>query len=269
MTATAKDHFESGDLQDAIKAMNAEVKSKPGDFDKRGFLAELLCFDGNLERADRMLDLMIEQAPASVIGIALFRQLVRAEMARQEFFKDGRVPEFLDDPPPYLQLHLRASITLRDGSPTEAAALLAEAEEQRPRLAGVCDGKPFEDMRDLDDMTASIFEVLTSNGKYYWIPMARVTSVTLHPPERPRDLIWRRASMDVAQGPHGDVYLPVIYPSRGQEVDDRTRLGRVTDFAGGKNGGPVAGVGQRTWLIGDDAMPILQIGSLEFAGGDA
>ncbi len=268
MTATANDHFEAGNLQDAIKAMNEEVRSNPADFNRRGFLAELLCFDGNLERADRILDLMIEQAPASVIGIALFRQLVRAEMARQEFYKDGRVPEFLGDPPPYLQLHLRASVALRDGDAAEAAALLAEAEEQRPRVTGTCDGKAFDDMRDLDDETASVFEVLTSNGKYYWIPMARVTSVELHKPERPRDLIWRRASMDVAEGPHGDVYLPVIYATRGQAVDDRTRLGRVTDFAGG-DGAPVAGVGQRTFLIGDDASPMLQIGSLEFATADS
>ena len=59
---------------------------------RRGFLAELLCFDGSLERADKMLDLIGSQDPQAALGLALFRQQIRAEMARREFFGDGRVP---------------------------------------------------------------------------------------------------------------------------------------------------------------------------------
>lgn len=263
MTLGAKEHLEAGRLQEAIQAMNAEVKSHPADVDRRGFLAELLCFAGDLERADRQLDVLTEQDPKAAIGIALFRQLVRAELARRQVFAEGRVPEFLDQPSAGLRLHLEASIRLRENDPAEAARLLAEAEEQRIPVRGRCDGQAFDDMRDLDDLTASFFEVLTSTGKYFWIPIDRVVSLEFRAPERTRDLIWRRANMVVADGPDGEVYLPATYVPSGDEADDRARLGRVTDWIGGE-GAPVRGVGQRSFLIGNESKAILEITQIEF-----
>src|SRR5262249_31933199 len=143
----------------------------PTDRGIRGFLCELLCFSGDLERADRQLDALLHQDPEVMAGIGLFRQLIRAEQARQQFYTDGRLPEFLGQPSPVLRLHLEAAVLLRDGKATEAAAVLARAEADRIRVRGTCDDHAFDDFRDLDDVTASFFEVLTSNGKYYWIPI--------------------------------------------------------------------------------------------------
>ena len=42
--------------------------------------------------------------------VSMFRQLIRSEQARQQFFQDGRVPEFIDQPTPDLELHLKASM---------------------------------------------------------------------------------------------------------------------------------------------------------------
>jgi protein involved in temperature-dependent protein secretion len=42
-------------------------------------------------------------------------------------------------------------------------------------------------------------------------------------------------------------------------------LGRSTDWRGG-DGSPVRGIGQRTLLVDDDARPLLEIGTLRFAG---
>ena len=74
--------------------------------------------------------------------------------------------------------------------------------------------------------------------------------------------------MDVNEGPDGEVFLPAIYVTPGVEVDERTQLGRVTDFVGG-DGEPVRGVGQRTFLIGEEAMPILEIQSPGVRAGAA
>ncbi|WP_119459035.1 type VI secretion system accessory protein TagJ [Rhodospirillaceae bacterium SYSU D60014] len=262
MTLGAKEHFEAGRLQEAIEAMNAEVKSHPTDANRRGFLAELLCFAGRFERADLQLDVLTDQDPKAAIGIALFRQLVRAELARRQFYSEGRLPEFLGQPSPLLQLHLQASIRLRENDAGDAAKLLAQAEDQRPAVGGICDGRAFEDMRDLDDLTAPFFEVLTSTGKYYWIPMDRVVSLEFRPPERPRDLIWRRAQMTVAEGPDGEVFLPAIYAGTDDQ-EDRALLGRVTDWAGGE-GAPVRGIGQRGFLIGNESKTIMEISTIEF-----
>src|SRR3972149_7861010 len=192
---TAKEHYDSGRLKEAIATLGEEVKQHPQDVSRRGFLSELLCFAGDLERADLQLDALEHRDPQSALGISQFRQLIRAEQARQQFFSAGRLPEFLEQPSPVLKLHLEASIQIREDRAAEAVRLLEQAEAARPKLAGVCDGQPFDDLRDLDDLTSSFFEVLTSNGKDYWIPMERVERIEFRPPKRPRDLLWRGTLM--------------------------------------------------------------------------
>jgi type VI secretion system protein ImpE len=257
----ARQHFDVGQLKEAIAACTAEVKQAPSDVGRRTFLCELLCFAGNLERADLQLSTAAQIDPAAALGFALFRQLLRAEQARQQFFTDGRLPDFLGAPDPVLKLHLEASILSRDGQTAEAARVLSEAEERRVKTTGVCDGRPFSDLRDLDDLTASFFEVLTSTGKYYWVPMERVESIEFRPPVRPRDLLWQRVHMVVRGGPDGEVFLPTLYAGSYAEADEKLALGRATDWRGG-NGQPTRGVGQRSFLVGDDCRAVLELKEL-------
>jgi type VI secretion system protein ImpE len=253
----ARDFYQAGQLDEAIQAMKGEVKQHPTDTGRRGFLCELLCFAGELDRADQQLDTLSGQDPQTQMGIGMFRHLIRAEQARQQFYAEGRLPEFLDQPSPRMKLHLEASILLREGKGQEAAKILAQAEEQRPTLSGTVNGKPFSGWRDLDDLTASFLEVLTSNGKYYWIPMERIDSMEFRAPVRPRDLLWRRVHMVVQGGPDGEVFLPALYAGSHAEKDAALRLGRASDWRGG-NGEPVRGIGQRSFLVGEDTLPILE-----------
>ena len=117
-------------------------------------------------------------------------------------------------------------------------------------------------MRDADDLLAGSFEVLTSTGKYFWIPTERVISAEFHPPKRPRDLIYRRVSMTVSDGPDGDVYIPVVY-SGGDDVNEMLRLGRETEWLQAE-GGPMRGVGQRVFLLGEDDSAIMELGEIRF-----
>ena len=261
---TAHDSYQQGRLREAVTAALDDVKRSPADVAKRGFLAELLCLSGDLERADRQLDAAGEPDPETLVEITLFRQLIRAEIARQEFFTRGRLPEFLNkDITPDLRLHLEAAILVRDGRFAEAASVLAQANEQRPKFAGTCNGKPFEDICDLDDLTSSFFEVLSSSGAYYWIPFTRVESLEFGEWTRPRDLLWRRAQMIVRDGPDADVYLPVVYAGSAADPDDQIRLGRATKWRGSA-GAPMRGVGQRVFLIDEDDCPILDLKKLTF-----
>ncbi|MBX3411211.1 MAG: hypothetical protein KF708_00735 [Pirellulales bacterium] len=257
----AKELYQLGDLTAAVTAALDEVKKHPTDTARRGFLCELLAFTGDMERVDKQLDALGHQDPQALMGVALFRQLVRGELARQQFYQAGAVPEFLDLPGDGLKLHLEASILLREGKADEAVALLAKAEEERPHPSGTCNGEPFDDLRDCDDLTASFFEVLTSTGKYYWVPIEAVQYLEFRPPQRPRDLLWRRAHMIVRGGPDGEVYLPTIYAGAAAEADDPLRLGRATDWRGG-DGAPVSGRGLRTFLVGDRDRTILELETL-------
>ncbi len=261
---TAHDLYQLGKLGEAVAAALDDVKKHPTDAGKRGFLAELLCLTGDFERADRQLDALSQQDPETLTQVGLFRLLIHAEQSRQQFYSAGRLPEFLDqDITPILRLHLEAAVLLRDGRAAEAAGLLGKAQEERPRIAGTCDGKPFEDFCDLDDLTSSFFEVLTDKGEYFWIPMGRVESVEFAAWTRPRDLVWRRAHMIVRGGPDAEVFLPALYAGSAAAANDQVRLGRATEWLG-EAGAPVRGVGQRVFLVGEEDRPILELQKVVF-----
>ncbi len=112
---TAGALFRAGKLNPAIAAANAVLRRKPGDFGTRILLAELLVFAGNLERADTVIDTAAQLDPAAAIGVAEFRQLLRAAEARRQCRRDGRVPEFLGEPTADLRAALAALTARRAG----------------------------------------------------------------------------------------------------------------------------------------------------------
>ena len=266
MSATPSDAaalFREGRLADALAAANAGVRKATTDLGARLLLAELLVFSGNLERADVILDACSDLDPSVAVVVAEFRQLVRGEIIRRQVFRNGRAPEFLADPTATQKAALAAIMALRNGDPAAAGQHAAEAEAARPHPAGMAPNGGFDDLRDADDIMAGSFEVITTTGKYFWVPAERVVSLELHPPKRPRDLYWRRASMQVAQGPDGDVYIPAIYPMT-EGMTDEQRLGRATDWVQAAKGAPVRGAGAVTLLVGEESATLMELTTLTF-----
>ena len=251
-----------GRLNDAIASVQATLRKSPVNLDARVLLAELLVISGNLDRADVIMDAATAIDSTTGLVAAEFRQLIRAEMARRQLFADGRPPEFLAAPTAAQRLQLAALVALRGDAATEAAQQAELAEATRPRAPGGQADITFADFRDADDLLAGSFEVLTVTGKYFWIPTERVISAEFHSPTRMRDLIWRRVTMAVADGPEGDVYMPTTYVA-ADPVTDAQRLGRETDWRE-MEGGLVRGVGQRLFLVGDDGIDIMSLTTLRF-----
>ncbi len=261
---TAHELFHAGKLKEAITAQVEAVRNHPTDSGLRLFLSELFCIAGELERADAQLDALGHQDTKAFPVATMFRHLIRAATARQDFYTSGRVPEFLGRPEGSTRLLLEASVLLREGAASEAAEIRARAEAEWPKVSGMCDDQPFDDFRDLDDMSFAFFEVFTSAGLYYWVPIDRVELIEFKAPERPRDLLWRPAHMIVRNGPDGEVFFPVLYPNANAAADENIRLGRVTQWQGGEDGTPVRGIGQRTFLVGEEAFPIMEMNTVTF-----
>ena len=94
----APELFKAGRLREAISAAAEAVKGHPSDAVLRAFYAELLCFVGELDRADKQLDALTQLDPGFVPVMATWRQLLRGDKARSDFFRNGRVPEFFTVP---------------------------------------------------------------------------------------------------------------------------------------------------------------------------
>jgi type VI secretion system protein ImpE len=258
----AKELLDRHDLTAAIIALNDDIKRYPTEARLRTFLFELLCFAGDYERAHRQLDVLGHQNEKAGIGVEIYRNILRAQAARAGFFSQGTKPRFLFDPPEHVALYVDAQDHLRGERVVEARSLYERAGRIQPEVRGRLKGQPFKSFCDSDDRTSGILEVIAGDS-YIWIPFDRIRKVVIPQPKHLRDLLWAPATVEIDESPAGEVFLPVLYAGSEMEPDDKVRLGRMTEWRN-LGAGLVGGVGQKTFLVDDREVSILEIGELEF-----
>lgn len=260
--ATPIELFQTGNLVDALTASTNAVRSKPADLNARSLLCELLCFAGELERADKQLDAAAQIDPNAVVGVSLLRHLIRSELSRREVYEQGRVPDFLFQPTAGQQCRLRAILCVRDKDYTGAAQQIAEAVEAESPVAGEINETAFDDIRDLDDLVGPTLEVYTATGKYYWIGFEQLVSLEFNPVEHLSDMLWRSATIETTGDVAGRVHIPALYNGSHRSEDQKVRIGRATDWNSLSVDGPIVGAGQREFLAGEESAPIMEIRQL-------
>jgi type VI secretion system protein ImpE len=259
--STAGDAFRAGDIEGAVAAATAAVKAAPREPGARWLLAEMLVFAGEFERADRALDAVLEDTPSPTV--MEFRQLIRGEVVRRQVLLEGRVPKFQGEDPTAAQTATARAITLlRAGDHAGAAAAAAEAEALRPRVTGRAGDAAFDDFRDADDVFCAMIEVHTAGGEYMWVPTERLRALSFDAPKRPRDLFWRRCSIEMKDGQEGVVYIPVVYPWTAKDMPNPLRLGRGTEWQ--EDAGLVRGLGGREFLVGEEAKTLAELDEMSF-----
>jgi len=254
--------FRAGKLTEAIAEVTQMVKSQPSDVVARGLLSELLCFTGDLDRADKQLDAASQISPSAAVGVGLLRHLIRSEICRREVHSDGRVPEFIEPPTESQQLRLRAVMAAREKKFSEAAELIQQASALEPDVAFEVNGLSVSGFRDLDDFLGPNFEVYTATGKYYWIGVEQLRTLEFSEPECLTDQLWRAAEIQTTADLPGRVHVPVLYRDSHLAEDPRVRIGKATDWQSSEGESVVFGYGQREFLAGDDVIPIMQISTL-------
>jgi len=229
---TAKDLFKAGQLNEAMKALGAEVRDNPNDAQRRTFLFELLCFAGELDRAEKHLHVLAEGAGDRQMGAVLYFSALHAERVRLEKFKTEQMP-------------------------TGASG---------KHFAGTLDGASFESIVDADPRIGARLELFAA-GAYLWIPFEHIVSIETEPPKRLRDLLWTPALVKTGPGFEdrelGEVLIPVLYPFSFASPTDAVRLGRETHWQEVDGGEPVP-LGQKMFLVDGEEFPLLEIRKIEF-----
>lgn len=224
--------FQAGKLNEAVTALGAEVRDNPADARRRTFLFELLCFQGEYDRAEKHLKVLAGAGPEAQMGAALYLSALHAERVRQQLFAS-------QDYPP---------VPAGEGS-----------------RKGTLNGKAFESFEDSDPRIGPRLELFAA-GAYLWIPFEHIESIEVQAPARLRDLLWIPAV--VRTGPAfrgtelGEVLLPVLAPFSYKDADDAVRLGRATgwDEVDGLN----VPFGQRLFCVDGEDIPILEVRQVEF-----
>ena len=112
-----------------------------------------------------------------------------------------------------------------------------------PVVSGQIDGKPFAWMADADERMGPILEALV-DGKYYWIPIERISKIRIEMPVNLRDVVWISAAFTWANQGQTVGLIPVRYPGTEKEVSGSLRLSRKTEWQNAGNDFYV-GMGQR------------------------
>ncbi len=223
--------LEEGNVRQALDALAGHLRNKPTDLAARTSLFEALCFAGELDRAEKHLNLLAGSNEQAKIGAILYFSAIHAERERHQMYKNQSFPK----------------------------------SSARSNLSGKLNGKPFREIRDVDNDLGARLEVFGA-GSFMWIAFDHISSITIVPPKRLRDTLWKPAFIRTGpkfQGQElGEVLLPAVYPFSFTYPDESVWLGRQTLFV--EDGDTSYPLGQKTLIVDGEEVPLLEVRTLEF-----
>lgn len=247
----AKLQLDAGNLSGAVEAALKLVKANPTDETARTFLFELSCFSGDWDRAEKQLNVIGHQDANAMIGSLIYRQNFKAERDRMKLFAAGLRPETAMPLPDYVEDLLKANALVGQGKTAEARTLFDQVEEKRPAFPCTVNGERFSDLRDYNEATMCVFEIIVKDS-YVWLPMEQVKTIKFMERKSLRDIFWLQAEVQMTNGTGGEMFFPSLYVNSWKNEDDSIRLGRTVDW---RDAGDDIFVGEGTklfWMDGGD-----------------
>lgn len=253
----AEKSLQDGNLQDALKQLQDEVRANPADSKLRVFLFQLLSVLGDWGRALNQLDVSGDLDAGTLAMVQTYREALRCEALRADVFAGTRSPLVFGDPESWVALVLEALKLSVKGNHAEAQKLREQAYETVPATAGTVDGQPFEWIADADSRIGPFLEAVI-NGNYYWVPFHRIHRIQFENPEDLRDMVWTPAQFTWANGGQMVGLIPTRYPGSENSEDAQIQLAHKTDW---QDMGSEAyfGLGQRMLATDSADYPLIDI----------
>ena len=258
--------FNQGNLKDALQQSNELVRDNPRSLEPRVLLAQLICFSGNWERAEKVINQLktMDTDSEHAALTNLLDQMVSAELQRKSVWLQGAVPEFAVEPDEATKKLLWAWNCRREGKTEEYSTALQWVLENSPTVNLNRDGQNLGVMRDLDDMTCTVLEANSLYGSYYWLPLATISKVEVSMPTRPIDFLWNSARIKFTNDSEARMYLCGTYFSSFENGEDRFLLGRESEWQADQNGLEI-GLGRKLFVAEDDEFTFFDFADIEFS----
>lgn len=246
--------FNAGNLDAAVATCEAALRASLQNQPARILLTQLLCFQENWARGEKLADQVMRLAnkdQGQICFSMVVKQLIAAEKRRAGVWTQGHAPEILGEKDDHIAMALRLLALEKHGRPEEARELFLDYLPQHP-IAGVCNGKSFRDFYDVEARTARILELLLPTGGYYWLSLHSVQQLVFAQLTRPLDQSWRQVQVELLGGASLHAYLPVRYFGSAQDADPAYRIGRASrwdEYAGELD----VGVGRRIFTMQPNA----------------
>lgn len=259
---TPQELIQEGKLVAALAALQEQVRKDAANPKYRIFLFQLLCVLGHWSRALTQLNVAGELDAANLPMVQTYREAIQCEALRGDIFRGARAPLIFGQPQPWLALLLEALKADATGEVELAASARAQAFELAPAIGGSIDGQRFEWLADADQRLGPVLEALV-NGRYFWIPLQRISRIELDAPADLRDAVWTPASFTWTNGAQTVGLIPARYNGTAASNDGALLLARRTEWVGeGASAGH--GLGQRMLVSDAGEYPLMDVRLIEF-----
>ena len=258
----AEAYLQSGDLDKALTELTAEIRNKPAKVELRIFLFQLLSVLGQWERAITQLNVAAEMDPDAALMAQVYRPALNCEVLRANVFQGHRTPLFFGEPLEWMASLTQIPGLLTVGKSAAAADMRDRAFDAAPTISGQIDGQPFAWMADADERLGPTLEAVV-NGKYYWIPLERISQIHIETPANLRDVVWVSATFTWANQGEAVGLIPVRYPGSETAEDNSLRLSRKTDWQDAGDDFYI-GLGQRMMTTDQGEYPLMGIREVTF-----
>ena len=206
----AEQSLREGDPQKALRLLQDTIRSKPADAKLRVFLFQLLCVLGQWDRALNQLTVSGELDASTLAMVQTYREAIQCEGLREQVFLGKRAPLLFGEPETWVALLIEALLREGQGELDAARTLRDQAFENAPAVSGTIDGKAFEWLSDADMRLGPVLEAVI-NGKYYWVPLTRLSKIDIEPPTDLRDTVWMAAHLEFSHGGEAVALIPTRY----------------------------------------------------------
>lgn len=254
--------LKAGTPEAALALLQADVRAQPGKAELRVALFQLLCVLGRWDKALSQLDVAGQLDAGALAMVQTYREAIACERLRGEVFAGRRVPMIFGEPDPWLAMLVEALLQDGRGEFALAASLRAQAFDAAPANAGQMDGRTFDWLADADGRLGPVLEAIV-NGRYYWVPFAHLSAVSIEAPADLRDLVWAPAQLSFTNGGEVVALLPNRYPDLPADADGALLMARRTEWLSGA-GDSYRGLGQRILVTPEAETALLEIRELRF-----
>ena len=258
----AEQAVRQGDLATALTELQNRVRQEPSKSELRVFLFQLLSVLGQWDRAQTQLDVAADLDAGALAMKQMYSEALRCERVRAEVFAGKRSPLVFGEPEEWMALLIESLLVAGTPREPQAQELRARAFEAAPTSPGTLDGQAFEWIADADMRLGPVCEAII-NGRYYWVPFARLSRVDIEAPADLRDVVWMPAHFEFTNGGETVGVIPTRYPGSESDDDPLVRLARKTTW---QEGAPdmFVGVGQRILTTDAGEHPLMDIRSIRF-----
>jgi type VI secretion system protein ImpE len=227
--ATPQEFLSAGDPAQALAALQAQVREKPGDAKLRVFLFQLLSVLGQWERAMAQLDVCGQLDHGTLAMVNTYREAIKCEAVRGAVFAGKTTPVVFGQPAAWVAMLIEALGQEAQGQHAQAQHLRANAFEQAPTTAGSLNGEAFDWIADADSRLGPVLEVVL-NGRYTWVPFNALSAITIDAPEDLRDFVWAPAHLTFSNGGDSVALIPTCYPGTREQPNGLLKLARSTEW---------------------------------------